>query len=259
MKDKKYERPEVLVSVLRRVKDRDILLKERWYRIPFTKAPRRKPAYIAFYQTANFGNSGKRIEFYGRVKFWRLKKRYEILPEEKDAPGYRRLYLQFFFKDVKKLRCPVKNRDRMRVSFGFTSLKKLFASKSLGSLYDIPPIEDILAKEMKKRKLEYFSQYYVKGRNRQRYFLDFALCGRKNRLDVECDGYKWHSLKKQREKDKNRDRALKALGWKILRITEEEIVNDPSRAGRKVKAALVKPVKGGRTVARHFKEPGKKT
>jgi len=231
----KKERPEVLVCVLKTKRDRELLLNKKWYRVPLKHAPLRRPKYLAFYQPINFGKSGRKIELYGRVKFWRLKKRKELLPEEKKHIRAEQLYLQFVLSRVLKLRRAPSNRKGVRISFGFTSLYKLRRAPDVRRLFDIPPIEEILSGILKKNKISYYPQFRVRRKNRKIYRMDFALPCRKGWLNVECDGFRWHSRKQQRLKDRRRDKELRKLGWKILRIPEEKIVKNPLLSFRKIK------------------------
>jgi hypothetical protein len=47
---------------------------------------------------------------------------------------------------------------------------------------------------------------------------------------VECDGFNYHSDKARFKADRQRDRALKALGYDVLRFSGSEIYNDPINA-----------------------------
>jgi len=230
----KKPRPDALVCVIKTKKDRDILLEEKWYRIPLSHAPRRKPKFLAFYQGAAFKEAGERIELYGRIKYWRLKKRKEILPEEKKHPRANELYLQFFLSRVSKLRKPALNRGRVRISFGFTSLEKLRRSEKIRGLFDITPMDDILEAMLKKNKIPFKREFVVKRKNGRIFRLDFALKRGKKPIDVECDGYRWHSQKQQRVKDKLRNEELKRLGWRVLRISEEELLKRPESVLKKI-------------------------
>ncbi len=58
-------------------------------------------------------------------------------------------------------------------------------------------------------------------------------------LNVECDGFRWHSQKKQQKEDRKRDTKLKKLGWSILRISEDELVKNPTETVRKIKKTLI--------------------
>lgn len=234
----KTERPQVLICILKSRPDKDILLEKKWYRIPLSHAPRRRPKYLAFYQPTIFGKSGKRIELYGRVKYWRIKKRIDLLPQEKNHPRSRELYIQFILSKVSKLRRPLTNPQGLRVSFGFTSLSKLRQAPDLRRAFDLPPMEDILAKILKKNGILFYRQFTVKTRFRKRFRLDFALPDRKGWINVECDGFRWHSRKKQREKDSQRDRELKKLGWRIIRVAEEELIINPGTTLKRIQNTL---------------------
>ena len=235
---KKAGRPEVLVGVFKSIRDKDILLKKGWYRIPLSKAPKRRPLYIAFYQPAIFGEKGKLIELYGRIKYWRIKKRIELLPDEPDNPDARKPYVQFFFSRISRLRKPVSNKMGLRVSFGFTTLARLRKGPDFRRILDLCPMEDMLAKILEREKIPFFRQFTVKGAKNNHYRLDFALPGNNGMLNVECDGIRWHSIKKQREMDVKRDDELKVLGWKILRITDEELTKYPKEALWKIQNLL---------------------
>jgi very-short-patch-repair endonuclease len=47
---------------------------------------------------------------------------------------------------------------------------------------------------------------------------------------VECDGFNFHSDKERFKTDRQRDRALKALGYDVWRFSGSEIYNDPINA-----------------------------
>ncbi len=61
-----------------------------------------------------------------------------------------------------------------------------------------------------------------------RYVVDILIPDR--RLVIECDGSYWHSLPGAAEKDRKRDRRLKELGYKVVRLPEEDIRQDPKLA-----------------------------
>jgi len=50
-------------------------------------------------------------------------------------------------------------------------------------------------------------------------------------LVVECDGFEYHSGKDSFISDRQRDRALKANGFDVVRFSGSEIYKDPARAG----------------------------
>lgn len=72
------------------------------------------------------------------------------------------------------------------------------------------------------------------------YYLDFAVLGASNgipiRLDIEVDGRYWHEdlPGHQRPRDVQRDRVLRALGWRPVRLWADEIERDQSACLRRI-------------------------
>jgi primosomal protein N' (replication factor Y) len=58
-----------------------------------------------------------------------------------------------------------------------------------------------------------------------------------SKLVVEVDGLS-HAVDDQIEYDRNRDAAMRAEGWRILRVSEAELLSDSRIALEKVVAAL---------------------
>jgi hypothetical protein len=52
---------------------------------------------------------------------------------------------------------------------------------------------------------------------------------RSRRLIVELDGHAYHSNRAAYERDRERDRALAAAGWKVVRVTWRQLVGDSAR------------------------------
>lgn len=55
-----------------------------------------------------------------------------------------------------------------------------------------------------------------------RYRIDIALPRQK--IAIECDGYRWHSSKKAKARDRRKDEYLEKEGWIVFRFTGREIV-----------------------------------
>ena len=62
---------------------------------------------------------------------------------------------------------------------------------------------------------------------RSGFIIDFALIDKK--IAIECDGEKWHTSLKAMKKDRFRDWMLKRAGWKTLRFSGQQIMNDIDR------------------------------
>lgn len=61
------------------------------------------------------------------------------------------------------------------------------------------------------------------------------------RVVVECDGYAYHSGRREYQRDRQRDRALVALGYRVLRFTSTEILRAPQDVVVAVLQALAAP------------------
>ncbi|OHA21809.1 MAG: hypothetical protein A2849_02660 [Candidatus Taylorbacteria bacterium RIFCSPHIGHO2_01_FULL_51_15] len=227
----------VLVGVLKSRADLTILLKEKWYRIPLRFLPKRLFTHIAFYQPLSLGRKGKRIEYYARVAKREIKKRIELLPRESLHLRAYHDYLKCSFRKVEKLERPIRNTIPRRVSFGFTDLKTLRSAKDILELYHVAPTEQIIEQELQRRNISVTSQYrlslnssFPKGggesSSRRIFRLDLAVFCKNGNLAIECDNRKAHASKRQKLWDTQKDTALKRSGWRVIRLTERDILED---------------------------------
>jgi len=86
---------------------------------------------------------------------------------------------------------------------------------------DSTPAELLLWKELRNRKflnLKFKRQYSIGN-----YIVDFYCAN--PRLIIELDGAV-HFEKEQKEKDRYRDENLKDMNYKVLRFSNEEVLND---------------------------------
>ena len=68
-------------------------------------------------------------------------------------------------------------------------------------------------------------------------FLDLAYP--QIRLGIELDGHAWHSTKRQRQRDNERQNQVVLSDWKILRFTYEDVTQRPEYVANVVRHALV--------------------
>lgn len=98
--------------------------------------------------------------------------------------------------------------------------------------------------ELGERDAEVIPQAEVVTAEGKSYRLDFAYRAMHVRsgsllaeayIDVECDGHDFHErTKEQAERDKERDRDLQGLGYRIARFTGSEIARDPAECMNKL-------------------------
>ena len=228
----------VLVGVLKSKDDLRILLKEKWYRIPVAFLPKRRFTHIAFYEPACFGARGKRIAYYARVSKMEVKKRIELLPSEPSHPRARDDYLKCSFLKIVKLKHPIRNIIPRRISFGFTDLKTLRSAKDILELYHVTPTEQIMEKALQRDGITVISQYRLSYKGK-RYRIDLAVFCNRGNLAIECDNRRAHASKAQKLKDKQKDITLKRLGWRIVRLTEVEIIEHLDSCVFRVQKSIV--------------------
>lgn len=61
---------------------------------------------------------------------------------------------------------------------------------------------------------------------------------RERRLVVEVDGFRYHSSRVAFERDRRRDAALQASGWRVLRVTWRQLAGEPQAVVATLAAAL---------------------
>ena len=222
----------VLVGVINRPKDLQIASSERWYRIPVRKCPSHPIKYIAFYQTSRFGSKGKAIRSYAKVLGRDKVKRSVLLPDEPGHPRGDDFYYRMRLSGLIPLRQPIINKTRRRISFAFTTLNRLLNSKEISEVFDVSPLEELLGLELSRLEVPFRKEYGIYKERRLIYRLDHAIFCRSGKLAIECDSEKWHSLPRQKKKDRRRDRYLRKNGWKVLHFSGKAISNNPAGCGR---------------------------
>ena len=66
--------------------------------------------------------------------------------------------------------------------------------------------------------------------------LDLAYFG--PMIDLEANGDKWHSTRRQVARDEERSEDLRSIGWNILGFSYDEVVHRPWVAADRIRAAL---------------------
>ena len=222
-----------LVGIIPRIDLWDIIQKEKWYHIPVESAPKdaELAEYVAFYFPAVFGKDLHcQIKYYAKVKKVSVVKRLELFPKEKTHIRADKDYWWFQLEKIEELPKPIISVERLsEIRFIPTSYKKLLSAKEINDLYNTSPLEEKMYREMKKRNIAVERQYYVKISEKEYYCLDFGIFCKNGKIDLECDGQKYHSLPGALVKDRERNNELTSYGWHILRFSGKEInknIND---------------------------------
>lgn len=198
--------------------------------MPLRHAPKRRFDYLAFYQPASFGRLGKCIRYYARIAELRPYTRRELLPLERHHPRAGEKYYRVRILELQKLFRPIRNKrfPARRVSFGFTTLRRLLTAKNMLELYNVSQTEEMMAQALQRSKIPAMAQHYVRGNSggkRAKYFLDFAIMCKRGNIAIECDNNKAHGTAFQRMRDKAKNDYLRNNGWTVIRLAEKKILD----------------------------------
>jgi hypothetical protein len=137
----------VLVAVVTHPRDLHLAHKRGWYRIPLARAPRQVGAdYLAFYQTAAFGEERHAIRFYAPILRCHIATRCELLPDEKDHPRAQDRYYCLHLGPLARLPLPVPAARLRRITFITTSFGQLRRARDVRDLWH--PDEDRLLPDL---------------------------------------------------------------------------------------------------------------
>jgi very-short-patch-repair endonuclease len=226
------KRGEVLIAILNDERDFAFARDAHWYRIPISSAQkwlkdRWPPEWLSFYHTKKFGEIAYSVRYYARVLKVREVFRYQILPNDAQHKRNHERYYQLILSPLQTLPTPIFSRRWRRITFIPTTWEKFIAATEINDLYDESPLEDRLWAEFKRRKIFAERQEFL-TLQAANYALDFAIRCAKANVDVETDGDTWHANPEKAAEDNRRDNALEANGWKVLRFTTHQIMEQMS-------------------------------
>lgn len=125
----------ILVALLNSTRDLEIARLLGWYRIPLRSAPKVIAVdYLAFYQTAAFGEDKWRINFLTPVRGHELTTRAELLQDELDHPHAHQEYYKIQIGPLVRLPEPIPAGKWRRITFVYTTGEYLYAAKTINDL-----------------------------------------------------------------------------------------------------------------------------
>ncbi len=217
------KRGELLVAIINALNDFEILKTQGWYRVPVDTAPKRwPPQWIAFYQTKVFGNEAHAVRYYGRVARINRAPRHVLFPDEPENPKSSRLYYQVHLKSLEQRYQPIPSRRLRRIVFIPTTWDKFAEAEEINDLFDDSPLEDTLWRHLKRERIPAERQWEWQYRQ-SRYVLDFAVFCHEGSIDIETDGDSYHANPDAATSDNERNNALAAAGWHVLRFNSLQI------------------------------------
>jgi len=125
----------ILVVVMNDSRDMEIVRLLGWYRIPLRSAPKVVAVdYLAFYQTAVFGEEKWRIQYIAPVRGHELTSRAELFHDELDHPHANQEYYKIQIGTVFKLPKPILADKWRRITFLYTTGEYLRKAVTINDL-----------------------------------------------------------------------------------------------------------------------------
>lgn len=125
----------ILVAVMNNPRDLEIARLLGWYRIPLRSAPKVIAVdYLAFYQTAAFGEDKWRIRFVAPVRGHELATRAELLHDEIDHPRANQEYFKVQLGPLIRLASPIPAGTWRRITFLYTTGEYLARAETVNDL-----------------------------------------------------------------------------------------------------------------------------
>jgi len=153
----------ILVAVMKEPRDLEIARLLGWYRIPLRSAPKVVAVdYLAFYQTAAFGEEKWRIQYIASVRGHELTTRLELLRDEPDHPSAYQEYYKIQIGPLERLPQPVLAKSWRRITFLYTTGEHLLSARTLNDLIVPSDERQVLWQTLCERAAQ-SQQYQVSG------------------------------------------------------------------------------------------------
>lgn len=143
----------ILVAILPNPRDLEIARLLGWYRIPLRFAPKVVDVdYLAFYQTAAFGESERwQIAYIAAVRGHELATRAELLRDEADHPRAREEYFKIQIGPLERLPAPIPAGSWRRITFLYTTGENLSKAKTVKDLVVRSEERELLWRSLRER------------------------------------------------------------------------------------------------------------
>lgn len=125
----------VLIAIVKNPRDLEIARVLGWYRIPLATAPKTiRVDWIAFYQTAAFGDERWSVRYIAPVRGYELVTREELLRDERDHPQAKEPYFKLQLGPLETLHRPIPSKRWRRFTFLYSTGERLLLAKDLKDL-----------------------------------------------------------------------------------------------------------------------------
>jgi hypothetical protein len=153
----------ILVAVLNNKRDFEIARVLGWYRIPLSRSPKTVAVdWLAFYQTAKFGEEKWAINYIAPVRGHELATRAEFLRTQPDHPRANEQYYKIQLGPLERLPRPIPSRKWRRITFLYTTGERLLKAEEINDLIVQSEERELLWKALRERGLTAERQYETK-------------------------------------------------------------------------------------------------
>jgi hypothetical protein len=213
----------VLVAVMNSKRDLEIARVLGWYRIPLAKAPKTVNVdYLAFYQTARFGDEKWAINYYAPVRGHELTTRAQLLHGEPEHPRAAEEYYKIQIGPLERLPTPVPSRKWRRITFLYTTGDRLLSAAEINDLIVQSAEREVLWAALRERQIQAERQYQAGKKAGE---VDFAvLCQLGNLGILFGDG----------------PAPVKERGWEYVTFPEERLRDDLPGVVQEIEQALAR-------------------
>lgn len=150
----------ILVALLKDKRDLEIARVLGWYRIPVKHAPKTVAVdWLAFYQTAKFGEEKWAINYIAPVRGHELATRAELLRTQPTHPRAGEMYYKIQIGPLERLPRAIPSRKWRRFTFLYTTGERLLAAEEINDLIVQSAERERLWKALYERGLRAEKQY----------------------------------------------------------------------------------------------------
>jgi hypothetical protein len=156
----------ILIAVMNNPRDLEIARVLGWYRIPLRTAPKVISVdYLAFYQTAAFGENKWRIQFFAPVKGHELTTRADLLKDEFNHERAQQEYYKIQLGDLQELSEPILTNKWRRITFLYTTGAHFKDAQTLRDLIIDDNERRVLWQALRERA-DVLQEYYISDQDK---------------------------------------------------------------------------------------------
>ncbi len=151
----------ILVAVLPEPRDLKIAKTLGWYRMRANKAPKVISVdYVAFYQTAKFGELRWQVQYFAEVRGHELVTRKELMRQAPDHPRANDRYFKLQLGNMYQLELPIVATNWRRLTFLYTTGLQFNAASTLTDLVVRGQERELLWTALKERQATFTPEVF---------------------------------------------------------------------------------------------------